>query len=106
LHCKTERPLSQGLENDVNKYLSELAGRYPNVTVLDLHPLLCDRQSCRAVSDGRPVYYDAGHLSMAGSRALGYKAIALGETPSFIDRDRLSEHNHAAIDDSAPRSAD
>ncbi|WP_093532869.1 acyltransferase family protein [Stenotrophomonas rhizophila] len=106
LHCKTERPLSQGLENDVNNYLTELAGRYPNVTVLDLHPLLCDRQSCRTVSDGRPVYYDAGHLSMAGSRALGYKAIALGETPSFIDRDRLSEHNHAAIDDSAPRSAD
>lgn len=106
LHCKTERPLSQGLENDVNRYLTELAGKYQNVTLLDLHPLLCDQQSCRAMSEGRPVYYDAGHLSMAGSQALGYKALSLGATPSFISRNHLSRHGPAAVDSMVPRSAE
>jgi peptidoglycan/LPS O-acetylase OafA/YrhL len=97
LHCRTERAASEGLENGINSYLVELAGKYPNVSVVDLHPLLCDEVVCRATSDGKPVYYDAGHLSMAGSQALGRKALSAGEIPPFINvRNTVSTANSSA----------
>ena len=84
LSCQTVRPYSEGLENGINSYLVDLAEKHPNVSVLDLHSLLCDETSCQAASDGKPVYYDAGHLSMAGSQLLGRKALSMGAVPSFL----------------------
>ena len=44
------------------------AANQPGVTRLDLGPLFCDPATgCDAVRDGRPLYFDANHLSLAGS---------------------------------------
>ena len=86
LSCATIRPYSEGLENGVNNYLVDLAETHSNVSVLDLHSLLCDKTSCQAASDGKPMYYDGGHLSMTGSQLLGRKALSIGAIPSFLSR--------------------
>lgn len=95
LSCRTDRAVSEGLENGINSYLIGLAETHPNVSVLDLHPLLCDKSSCQATSDGRPVYYDAGHLSMAGSQSLGSKALSMGAVPGFLSHHSGFGGDHA-----------
>lgn len=84
MNCSTDRYQADGLENNVNAFLAGLASKYPNVSVLDLHPLICDGIYCNASSNGRLLYYDAGHLSMLGSQSLGEKAIGQGSAPPFV----------------------
>lgn len=48
----------------VTKYLQQAAGRFDNVGVIDLNPLVCPDGICAAVSpDGIPVFRDRQHLS-------------------------------------------
>lgn len=50
--------------------LSELAARYPSLTVWDPLPLLCGAQTCSAVKEGEPLFFDNDHLSGHGNRVL------------------------------------
>jgi len=50
--------------------LAELAARYPALTVWDPLPLLCGPQTCSAVEDGEPLFFDNDHLSGHGNRVL------------------------------------
>lgn len=50
--------------------LAELAAQYPSLTVWDPLPLLCGPQTCSAVEEGEPLFFDNDHLSGHGNRML------------------------------------
>ncbi|OMP37650.1 acyltransferase, partial [Stenotrophomonas sp. KAs 5-3] len=50
--------------------LADLAARYPSLTVWDPLPLLCGPDTCSAVEDGEPLFFDNDHLSGHGNRVL------------------------------------
>lgn len=50
--------------------LADLAARYPSLTLWDPLPLLCGPQTCSAVEDGEPLFFDNDHLSGHGNRVL------------------------------------
>jgi peptidoglycan/LPS O-acetylase OafA/YrhL len=54
-----------------NRKLRKLAERYPNVHYLDVHRIICNDGLCSPYLDGRPVYFDQTHMSMAGSWQVG-----------------------------------
>ncbi|NZA25320.1 acyltransferase [Luteimonas sp. SJ-92] len=59
----------------INRYLASLAGKYSRVDYLDLTHVICPAGKCSPYLHGRPVYYNAGHLSMAGSWELGRELV-------------------------------
>lgn len=48
------------------------------VKYLDVDRIICPGGTCNAYLDGRPVYFDAFHLSMDGSWLVGRKAFGGG----------------------------
>lgn len=87
MRCQAGRPFSAGVENGTNDNLVALAARFPNVSTFDVHPQLCGDDICYPTLQGKPVYFDAGHLSMAGSQMLGDAALASGTVPAFLTGD-------------------
>lgn len=59
-------------------FLQELAREYPHTYVLDIHDLLCQKGTCSAYLNGKPVYFDPAHLSMEGSWQVGARLVAKG----------------------------
>jgi len=55
----------------INAYLRQLAESMPGVTYMDALPVICPAGVCSAYLDGKPLYFDPGHLSMVGSREVG-----------------------------------
>ncbi|ODU66951.1 MAG: hypothetical protein ABT16_00260 [Rhodanobacter sp. SCN 65-17] len=55
--------------------LEKIAASRPGVTYLDLRSILCRDGTCSPYLDGQPVYYNATHLSMAGSWRIGEKLL-------------------------------
>lgn len=84
MQCEEKRTQHNGPENDINAYLTSLASKFPNVETFDIHGLLCKGTMCRAEVQGRPAYFDAGHISMQGSEALGQEAISRSRIPAFM----------------------
>ncbi|PHP68164.1 hypothetical protein CSC94_05805 [Zhengella mangrovi] len=58
--------------NDRIKAIAEKAG----ALYIDFNDLLCDNQYCHGERGGRPLYYDAGHLSINGSVLVGKEVVA------------------------------
>ncbi|WP_434032005.1 acyltransferase family protein [[Pseudomonas] boreopolis] len=50
--------------------LQEIVARLPNASLWDPFPLLCGPVQCTGEQDGRPLYFDADHLSGHGNRVL------------------------------------
>ncbi|KRD79617.1 acyltransferase family protein [Lysobacter sp. Root983] len=50
--------------------LQQIAAQVPGASVWDPFPLLCPGQTCAALRDGRPLYFDGDHLSGYGNRVL------------------------------------
>jgi len=74
LGCPTS--LEQSLDPSIaqaNARLREFAGTMPGVEYFDPNDLPCDAHGhCSAFdTDGQSLYFDASHLTLAGSRALG-----------------------------------
>lgn len=93
MHCEEKRTQHNGPERDINAYLTSLALKFPNVETFDVHSLLCEGTKCRAEVQGLPAYFDAGHISMQGSEALGQEAIAQSRIPSFMLRRTAADEN-------------
>lgn len=77
------RTMVLGTESDISLSLSEYHKRQDFIwaaqdaarvqcgaKILDPLPYLCSDGECKAVKDGRPLYYDASHLSEFGNRML------------------------------------
>jgi peptidoglycan/LPS O-acetylase OafA/YrhL len=56
---------------EINLVLEQIASEHPQVWYLDPYPALCRNGRCKAYDGETPLYYDAGHLSMAGSEKVG-----------------------------------
>ncbi|WP_285447129.1 acyltransferase family protein [Xanthomonas sp. LMC-A-07] len=73
-------------ETEVNKKLMRLASKYPNVSFFSVRNQICIDGSCSALKSAKLIYFDRGHLSMVGSRALGLAAIEEEKVPVSIMR--------------------
>lgn len=81
----------------INDQLSALAAGRANVHFFDPRDQLCPKGKCSAYLDGRLVYFDAGHLSMEGSWAIGRRIVREQGVPVVFDR-----HGGGAIKTGAP----
>ncbi len=58
--------------------LAELQAHFPNLIVWDPFPILCDNPTCSAYDEqGKPLFFDADHLSAHGNRVLYPDFLAL-----------------------------
>ena len=88
LGCPTS--LEQSLDPSIaqaNARLREFAGTMPGVEYFDPNDLPCDAHGhCSAFdTDGQPLYFDASHLTLAGSRALGDRYLRENGLPPPFD---------------------
>jgi len=74
LRCD-ERVADPGGDTGINHYLAEFARSTPRVTYLDVRDVVCSEHGCRPHLDGKPLYFDASHLSMSGSWRIGAKVV-------------------------------
>jgi hypothetical protein len=79
--CERRSGKSPYLDTAINDYLRGLAANDTGISYLDVSPVLCVGGVCRPYLDSKPVYYDAGHLSMVGSWEIGAKIV---EDPDTI----------------------
>lgn len=68
LECNASTPAT---EPAINAYLEDLAEGRDQVWYLDPYPALCSAGKCSAFVHDKPLYYDAGHLSLLGSKIVG-----------------------------------
>ncbi|WP_241093266.1 acyltransferase family protein [Xanthomonas sp.] len=66
----TERRFMERYRAPVLQSLQRIAARLPHASVWDPLPSLCDAAACAAMRDGRPLFFDADHLSGYGNRVL------------------------------------
>jgi peptidoglycan/LPS O-acetylase OafA/YrhL len=78
MNCELRRERDVGFEVNINRFLSTMLKKYPNVIVLDTRDLLCDKAFCTPRFLDKPAYFDPIHLSLAGSERLGAVAVAKG----------------------------
>lgn len=71
LDCSERGSIVDSGDTWINRHLRKVADTQPNITYLDARALLCSNGRCVAYADGLPLYFDTGHLSMAGSQRLG-----------------------------------
>lgn len=50
-------------------------------TYLPFYPLICDTSGCRGELDGKPVYFDSSHLSVAGAESYVRRIVAASLWP-------------------------
>lgn len=62
----------------LNRRLKAIAKRNPGAYYMDITRIICPRGKCTPYLDDRPVYYDPGHLSMAGSWLVGERLVRDG----------------------------
>ena len=78
-------PLTEDVAR-VNAKLNAFAERFANVKYFDAAHYLCPHGACSAFDQsGRPSYYDASHLSMPASWALGKRILQQGGVPPPFD---------------------
>lgn len=70
--------------SDANNIIIKVAAKYNKVYVLDLTNLICPNSECSPYKQGRPIYYDPGHLSISGSELLGKMSAKSGTIPSEL----------------------
>lgn len=61
--------------------IPELKASYPSLIFWDVTGILCDKNECRSVLDGYPVYGDDDHLSLKGGRLLAEHYLARFDNP-------------------------
>lgn len=107
--CVTRARLS-GWSSRANRHLQRLAREYPHVDYLAVDPYLCSGGGCSPYGPEGPLYFDSGHLSMAGSRALGRYILATDPSgpwttilsPGHLLREQTSQGRPASQSSSLP----
>lgn len=57
----------ESLRRPILDAMTALAEKKPNVSVWDPFPLLCPNETCRTFLEGKPLFFDADHLSGFGN---------------------------------------
>jgi len=77
LQCRNVTASPGGEVAEVNAALADVARNTANVGYFDPTPFLCPGGVCSALqSDGKPIYFDRSHLTLATSWALGNAIVA------------------------------
>jgi SGNH domain-containing protein len=61
----------------VRTFVDALKSRHEGLMVFDIAALLCDQSQCTVMPEGRLLYRDRNHLSLAGSRHVARHLFAL-----------------------------
>ena len=67
---RQDRAVLDRLREPVLEQMRQIGKRLPTVSVWDPFPSLCPGQTCEAMRDGRPLFFDGDHLSANGNRVL------------------------------------
>lgn len=69
--CEVNKERITVRNTEFRPVIEAVLSRYPQVTVLDPVPLMCDERACFAKRDGVLLYRDDDHLSLSGAGWLG-----------------------------------
>jgi peptidoglycan/LPS O-acetylase OafA/YrhL len=69
------------LPDQANEQLQKIASGFDGVDYYDIGDVIC-RTRCSPYRDGRPIYYDGGHISIYGSRLMAEQGGV--EPPEFL----------------------
>jgi len=86
IDCASRGVYPDAGETEINNQIIAIAGRYNNVKTFTLRNYVCADGTCSAYLGGKPIYFDLGHLSMAGSEQIGQISVAEHDTPGFISQ--------------------
>ncbi|VVO01979.1 hypothetical protein PS834_02739 [Pseudomonas fluorescens] len=84
MNCSDRGRYTDTGETELNKEIIAIANKYSNVSTFSLRDYICKQGTCSAYLNGNPIYFDSGHLSMAGSEQIGKLYLLEGKTPGFI----------------------
>ncbi|WP_158618869.1 acyltransferase family protein [Legionella qingyii] len=84
LDCEKMGQIILKEDYEINKYIVQLASKYKNVSTFSLRQLICKKNTCSVYFGGNPIYFDTGHLSMAGSTSLGETSLKKHIIPDNI----------------------
>lgn len=92
LNCST-RFNNNRPDVEANSWLRDIASKYPNVEYFDVRNQLCIQDECSPYLNGKPVYYDGGHLSTKGSERIGLKMLEQ-RSPALRVFERIDDQSH------------
>ncbi len=78
-------PVTQNIST-VNNELKKLADEFASVKYVDFNDLLCAAGECSPYREGKPLFFDEGHISMVGSWVLGKDAVTSGKYDRLVFR--------------------
>lgn len=67
IDCPETFPKMESPYLALNAKLAKWAEQYQNVSFVDPFDALCDEEICYAMRNGKPLYFDKGHLTISGS---------------------------------------
>ncbi len=98
LHCPRPLVRMQAIVDQENTWLRAVAARRAGVTYVDPTPHLCPGGICAAHDgDGTLLYFDANHLSIAGSRILGTRILRSEGVPAAFSAMARRDNSPDAI---------
>lgn len=71
MQCGPRGAYSDSGETEVNNKIIEISSKYENVSTFSVRDYICKGGECSAYLNSKPVYFDLGHISMAGSEQIG-----------------------------------
>ncbi|MDD2129119.1 acyltransferase [Pseudomonas sp. 17391] len=86
LDCASRGVYPDDGETEINNQIIAIAGKYNNVKTFTLRNYVCTNGTCSSYLDGKPIYFDLGHLSMAGSEQIGRLSVAEHDMPGLISQ--------------------
>lgn len=86
IHCTERGVYADPGETEINKQIIAIAQKYSNVKTFTLRNYICTDGTCSAYLRGKPIYFDLGHLSMAGSEQIGRMSIAEKNMPGLLSQ--------------------
>ncbi|MGY4523561.1 acyltransferase family protein [Pseudomonas sp. TE21394] len=84
--CLTRGQYADTGETEINNQIIEIAQNYNNVKTFTLRDYICNNGTCSVYLLGKPIYFDLGHLSMAGSEQIGRLSIADKNVPGLLSK--------------------
>ncbi|WP_296230128.1 acyltransferase family protein [Pseudomonas sp. UBA4617] len=82
--CEKRSAYADEGDLSANEKIRLIAKDFVNVQTFSIRNLICKDGTCSAYLNGKPLYYDPGHLSIPGSEMLGGEAIKHNLVPTEV----------------------
>lgn len=84
INCAARGLYADTGETEMNNKIIAIVGKYTNIKIFTLRRYICANGTCSAYLGGKPIYFDLGHLSMAGSEQIGRISVAEKNMPGLV----------------------